>query len=328
MNEIITHIEFLILQHEYVIIPDLGGFVLSREHSSISEDNTTINPPGLTLGFNSDLKFNDGLLAASYMKSNNATYESACKTIENEVKRIKSLLVSGESVDFGSLGSLKMMENHILFQPASKRFMNHPGVWGYAPINIPLVKDIAVPYPHKATRYKFKLKYISIGVASAVAMLALFILPGIIDDGYITPFQQSGFLSNTNTELVKNVVKTKRVFISDYINENKELFLKSNPDTGINNKDYNLIHNSQYYNPDNKGYYVIVGGDTKRSKAESLLSNIRAKGFVNAGIVESPERSRVYVSAFSDNDKAYEYLMSLRKQYPSDHADAWVYVKK
>ena len=45
MNRIISHIENLLLSHDCVIVPGIGGFITHFEEAFFSEDGREIYPP-------------------------------------------------------------------------------------------------------------------------------------------------------------------------------------------------------------------------------------------------------------------------------------------
>ena len=76
MNRLVTHIEFLLHEHNCVIIPDLGGFVVNTTNSQ-RDGIALFYPPSCELVFNRELTYNDGLLAESYMKAYDLTFEAS-----------------------------------------------------------------------------------------------------------------------------------------------------------------------------------------------------------------------------------------------------------
>ena len=74
MNELIKHIEILLLNHDCVIIPGFGGFTTQHVDSCYDESDQTFFPPKRTIGFNSQLKMNDSLLAQSYIEAFDLSY--------------------------------------------------------------------------------------------------------------------------------------------------------------------------------------------------------------------------------------------------------------
>ena len=67
MIELAQHIEVLLLENDCVIVPGLGGFVAHYTPAMrVAEENVFL-PPTRIIGFNPQLKMNDGLLVQSYM---------------------------------------------------------------------------------------------------------------------------------------------------------------------------------------------------------------------------------------------------------------------
>ena len=111
MNRLIYHIEFLLHEHNCVIVPDLGGFVINAIHSN-RDDSNLLNPPSCELVFNRDLIHNDGLLAQSYMKTYDLSFERAMWRIDNEVVELKRILRDKSYLDLNKLGSFSLTEDN------------------------------------------------------------------------------------------------------------------------------------------------------------------------------------------------------------------------
>ena len=119
MNRLIYHIEFLLHEHNCVIVPDLGGFVINAIHSN-RDDSNLLNPPSCELVFNRDLIHNDGLLAQSYMKTYDLSFERAMWRIENEVVELKHVLRDKSYLDLDKLGSFSLTDdNRFTYTPGS-----------------------------------------------------------------------------------------------------------------------------------------------------------------------------------------------------------------
>ena len=68
MISLARHIELLLLEHDCVIVPGLGGFIANHADARYTGDEEHLFlPPYRTIGFNQQLQVNDGLLVQSYM---------------------------------------------------------------------------------------------------------------------------------------------------------------------------------------------------------------------------------------------------------------------
>ena len=80
MIELAQHIEALLLENDCVIVPNFGGFVAHY----VKEENLFL-PPTRIIGFNSQLKLNDGVLVQSYMSAHDTSFADATRMVEKEV---------------------------------------------------------------------------------------------------------------------------------------------------------------------------------------------------------------------------------------------------
>ena len=62
MISLARHIELLLLEHDCVIVPGLGGFIANHTEARYTGDEEHLFlPPYRTIGFNQQLQVNDGL---------------------------------------------------------------------------------------------------------------------------------------------------------------------------------------------------------------------------------------------------------------------------
>ena len=106
MNDLSKHIGRLLLNNDCVIVPGLGGFIAYNVSARyVSEENLYL-PPIRTIGFNSQLVLNDGLLVQSYMQYNDVSYPEALRILEVDIDEVKDILLNEGSVDFKGIGLL------------------------------------------------------------------------------------------------------------------------------------------------------------------------------------------------------------------------------
>ena len=122
----------LLTQHDCVIIPDLGGFVVQHESAQLLPD--CIVPPHATVGFNPLLTHTDGHLAALLMRSEGiANYREASALIQRQVSEWKDMLRQGKVLSLGELGSLRQNATaQLLFTPGNLDFL--PANFGLSPV--------------------------------------------------------------------------------------------------------------------------------------------------------------------------------------------------
>ncbi|WP_455585072.1 HU domain-containing protein [Bacteroides sp.] len=106
MIELAQHIEVLLLENDCVIIPGLGGFVAHYIPAMYTEESIFF-PPTRTIGFNPQLKLNDGLLVQSYMAVHDTNFPDATKIVEEEVTRLITILHKEGKADLPNVGEIR-----------------------------------------------------------------------------------------------------------------------------------------------------------------------------------------------------------------------------
>lgn len=110
MIEIGRHLEILLLDNDCVVIPGFGGFVTHKIDARWDERDGVMLPPYRTVGFNSQLKINDSLLAQSYVDARDISFPEALKCIEQEVSALTEQLHSTGCFDLSGIGTLSVNE--------------------------------------------------------------------------------------------------------------------------------------------------------------------------------------------------------------------------
>ncbi|MFM2206403.1 MAG: hypothetical protein RL213_378 [Bacteroidota bacterium] len=115
------HIHALLLDHDCVIVPDLGGFIAGREEAHIDAGRQMAVPPRRSVAFNVFLKQNDGLLARRIVDTEKVSYPEALQEIENYVSRCMAELGRGTGVEIRNVGRLTMdTANRLQFEPDTR----------------------------------------------------------------------------------------------------------------------------------------------------------------------------------------------------------------
>lgn len=118
MIELAQHIEALLLENDCVIVPGLGGFITHYNPASMIEKENLFLPPIRVIGFNAQLKMNDGLLAQSYMAVYGTNFPDANKMVQSHVKSLIAALHENGKADLPNIGELRYsIHNTYDFQP-------------------------------------------------------------------------------------------------------------------------------------------------------------------------------------------------------------------
>lgn len=120
MEQLSRHIERLLLKHNCVIVPGIGGFVAQYAPARYIAEEQLFLPPYRNVGFNPLLTINDGLLTQSYMTTNGISYTQGVQAIAAEVSKIRETLDTVGEVEFFGIGILRLTaEGTYDFDPIS-----------------------------------------------------------------------------------------------------------------------------------------------------------------------------------------------------------------
>lgn len=95
----------LLLQEDFVVIPEFGGFVTSYRSAVIEPTKNILLPPSKLISFNAKLSKNDGLLAKAISEKLGISYKEALDSIQVRVNFWKKELETKHYLEFEDLGS-------------------------------------------------------------------------------------------------------------------------------------------------------------------------------------------------------------------------------
>ena len=114
----ISAIESLLLEHDCVIIPNFGGFVINVQDYKFDEKEALIYPRKKSIAFNERLKADDGILAMHIAKQHVISQKKAFESVAVFGKEMKDGLRKNQPMAFGNLGTFSLTEeSKIIFEP-------------------------------------------------------------------------------------------------------------------------------------------------------------------------------------------------------------------
>jgi hypothetical protein len=117
-KKIIEGISELLYIHDYVVVPDFGGFVSRQQQSHYSLNKSVLFPPSKKVMFNVQLKQNDGILSNWLKDQLNCSFIEANRHLEEFASYCRMLLSNKKRLEFENLGLFYLdFENNICFEP-------------------------------------------------------------------------------------------------------------------------------------------------------------------------------------------------------------------
>ena len=286
MENLSRHIVKLLARHDYVVVPNFGGFVVQQQSAEIMPDKIT--PPQATIGFNPLMLHGDGLLAIEISRSEQISYRQAMELILKEVEKLKLILKSNETVQMGSIGMIQLDDSgNILFFPAEKvDFL--PQNLGLTDIYISENKQIGIEKRREIT-ISLPSRRIYKYVAAILLVLGLFFVSEQVTDVRKSDYASFVPIISENTNTISTIKQTNL-----QKNENEQ--------------------SAEIIAPEiTKNYHVIVASLPTRKSAETFCNKLIESDFNEAHILEPIRTYRIAIQSFSDKDEAIQFMENLRK---------------
>lgn len=358
MKELVRHIEFLLLDNDCVIIPQFGGFVTRHMPSKYIEDEQLFLPPIRTVGFNAQLKEDDGLLVNSYMRTYQTTETEARTLLKEQTDQLKQELLENGSCDMGSLGQLTLDENGLLkFSPCQAGTVC-PAFYGLDALLFPpllekteeitssINQDIKEKNHNEITIRLKKTWLQNIAAVAAVVIMFLMLSPSA---------RNTGILSNDKAEFANLMTMNSQLSPAQKVSTDNRVSLK-NEET--NKEGFNTINKSNKLSKeisvkrvntktaDNinietcntkvnhvsqveslKGFCIVVASAISKKNAHLFVEKLHNKGFNDAQVYTKGHMTRVVFPGYSSEEEAYKDLRKLNKT-SDEFSSAWVYYIK
>ena len=321
MLRIILHIERLLLVHDCVIIPKVGGFVLQNHAATFSEAHALFAPASKEVVFNQTLQHNDGLLTESYMHTYNVKYNQAVTMLDKDIESLRSKLSLGNTLVLGRIGSLSMEQEVLQFYAASSTLFSIAS-YGLAAFSMPLLKSLqqaevdalAAPQTsrNKDTIYiPINRRFLRTAVASAAAVALFLLIPSTVNQVGNRTFNASmlplNFVSHVYIEAPTPKIPTTI-----------ELNVPIAP-TKASVQTSDKVQSQ-------KMYHLVIGSFPSEGEATQFIAKLEKASYPNYGSITRKGRTRVYAAKFDLKSDAELFLTQLRQD--KKYQDAWLYAAK
>jgi hypothetical protein len=104
--------------HQYIVLPEFGGFVLKPRPAHFSSSGMQLLPPSKTVTFNSQLRQNDGILTAWLQKKAGCSADEAYAHLKDFAGYCSGVLQNRRRLSLPGIGFFHLdFENNICFEP-------------------------------------------------------------------------------------------------------------------------------------------------------------------------------------------------------------------
>ncbi|MCP4313875.1 MAG: hypothetical protein GY790_21685 [Bacteroidetes bacterium] len=135
-------IKQLLEERKRVILPGFGNLEVKESGGSVTTSGKRIDPPGLTIRFDSSYSKDDGVLAAAFTKAGGVDKEEAEQQVLELVDAIRFALDKGENYPLDDTGIFRRDEEGKTFFQADPSLMLEPDQYGLGSMDLLELEDL------------------------------------------------------------------------------------------------------------------------------------------------------------------------------------------
>ncbi len=361
MIELAQHIETLLLENDCVIVPGFGGFVAHYSPATRVKEENIFLPPTRTIGFNPQLKLNDGVLVQSYMSAYDTSFADANRIVEKEVNEFIGLLHEEGKAHLDNIGEIHYnIYGNYEFVPYDYKITT-PSLYGLDSFEIHELsalqqkEKVLIPtYPEKEKK-TFEISINRAYLRNAAAMIAAIVL----FFAFSTPVENTDVQKNNYAQLLpselfeqieKQSVAITPVYVKNDAAQQAKKFSASSASTKTSSAKKHTTDKAKTSKPiavrevkvvkqetaapapavksqesANHPFHIIVAGGISLKDAEAIATQLKSKGFADAKALNTDGKVRVSISSFNNRDEATKQLLELRKN--ETYKNAWLLAK-
>jgi len=339
MQNMNFYIAYLLTKHECVIIQGFGAFIVSKTPPTEAQKEALLCPPTYSLGFNPEIRHNDGLLANAIAKGEKISYKESCLQISQYVDFLNRQLIEQNKVQILWIGSLSLSEERkIVFTPSIHPSCNalHFGLNNFYMSTLHELEDsIERPIFNQNERrdpvfVSLNRQIIRWASSVAAAALALFLVTTPLNEYSAINSQYASVISLTPKTYEIPVEVAEELKIEELKIEETEMTAEV---PAVNEQ----VIATEEVLPETKlevlpetpkqYYYIVVASLPTKNSADERMESFQKTDFPEAQVISAKDKHRVYVNKFEDKKEAEKFLKTFRDDNPK-YSNAWLLSQK
>lgn len=364
MIELAQHIETLLLENDCVIVPGFGGFVAHYSPATRIKEENIFLPPTRTIGFNPQLKLNDGVLVQSYMSAYDTSFADASRIVEKEVNEFIGLLHEEGKAHLDNIGEIHYnVYGNYEFIPYDSKITT-PSLYGLdffemQELSVLQQKEkVWVPTHLEKEKKTFEISINRAYLRNAAAMIAAIVLFFAFSTPVEnTDVQKNNYAQLLPSELFEQIEKQSVAVTPVYVKSEAMQQAKKPSATASTKTSSTKKHTADKVKTSkpiavrevkvtkqgtsattaatapavksqksvNHPFHIIVAGGISLKDAEAIATQLKSKGFANAKALNMDGKVRVSISSFDNRNEATKQLLELRKN--ETYKNAWLLTK-
>ena len=350
MNELNLHISRLLLEHNCVIVPDLGGFVTQYCPAHFDEVAGCFVAPSYQVGFNPLLQTDDGVLAHSFMMVNQTSYDEAVHDIRLCVHQLREALRTRKEVTLLNIGTFKQSASGYYDFTPLKEGIATPALFALPPLSIEKLdrtepETIVLPLPSPKDGYTF---HISKSMLRSVAAAAVAIVFYFV---WAAPLNRHAGIQTNEAQMFEQITQIlgkvsaspqqKTEYLQQFVHQadenesiSAEELMQGKPlqfppapasthETDAASSPQQPVVQQPVAQAQQTEYSLVVASQVPMSGAEQLVEKLKKSGHLDARVLKRHNVVRVVVGNYPTYAEARQRLKQMRSN-SIEFADSWV----
>ena len=336
----------LLFDHDCVIVPEFGGFLVQYKGARIDEARRSVHPPTKEVGFNKQLTRNDGLLVDSVAKRDDVRFEQARARVAEQVEGWQRTLGHGGRVEVTGVGTFWTdSAKNLRFEPDPHANFLKDAYGLRAVVASPIAKPVVVETLKEAVVRKLEpvladeattasrnrpLLWAASAAAAVLVAVATFMLAPANGKqqlgGWASWMQREapGYVQRVTAPVIVEELGDESFSLPDAVDSAVTVDVEPGVElvvAPIVAPDTTHVAVAPVA-PRAKGlYHVMAGCFSVRTNADNLVAGLRSRGFDAAIIDQHKGLWRVAIGSFGDERIAVEALVAARKE---EAPGAWI----
>lgn len=310
MNTIIPHIEYLLQNHDCVIIPGIGALLAFGECAYYAEEEGIWHAPRRVVSFNPELSRSDGLIASSIARREDISIEAAAVKLNAAVKSMRAELESTRRLSLGAAGTLSIdSEGYFSFEPGECAWLSPTHMWLPDFAMSPVVRASEIERESQRERRMARLPFNLMKAAQVAACACVLVILGWVVAKNLSYNPEDQYATFAPTA-------TLRASANSMQSAPATLILACAPaDEQVENI---VVDNSLKPGPSHS-YFLVIASLATRGEAEKFISQNHE---LKLGILEKDGRFRIYAATGSSAAEAMDAFKE--SEAASRYPNSWV----
>ena len=321
MNRLSQHIEYLLLTHNCVIVPQFGAFVAHTSNAQHADGEDLFFPPKRIVRFNPDLTEDDGLLVGVVQAVQRTTLSDAKRQVQQMILELRQQLLSDGQVDFGSIGIFSQDEDgHVSFSTCQAGIISpeHYGLEAFTMSKLTATErfgKLADQHKQNAEGFVDTDKHIVIRisrrslryVAAAAAFIAICVL-----------FSAPMSVHRERLLQQASLISTPQPTATVELKQHEAVQPETSQATSVSEEPQRIAQPAS-----EPQYAIVLASDVSLKNAERYIADLQSRGYANAQIHDNGKLRRVVLAGYADETEAYNANAALHK-VSKEFASSWV----